>query len=95
MKVVDHDNSFYHEVVEESLEDENKMPIYCKSTVNFKEEVIEFTGTAFDVGTANLYASVYENIVEGKDLRVKNEDLVYIYGALEQLHAENPLPRKF
>ena len=95
MKVIDHANSSYQEVIEESLEDENKMPIYCKSTVNFVEEVIEFTGTAFDVGTANLYASVYEHLTEGKELRVKNEDLVYIYGALEQLHAENPLPRKF
>ena len=69
--------------------------MYCTSTVVLKEETIDFTGTAFDVGTANLYASVYETIVNGKELLVKNEDLVCIYGAIEQLHAENPLPRKF
>lgn len=95
LKVIDHENSSQHELVEESLQNAEGMPCYCTSTVKFIEETIEVTGTAFDTGTANLYASVYDTIVNGKELRVKNEDLVCIYGAIEQLHAENPLPRKF
>lgn len=95
LKLVDQEQSTQHPVEEESLQNEEGLPMYCKSTVVFKEEEIEFGGTAFDVGTANLYESVYETITTGKELRVKNEDLVWIYGALEQLHAENPLPRKF
>ncbi len=81
--------------IEESLQNENGYPMYCREQLVKHEEAYEFTSTAFDEGTRALYESLYYKLTEGKCLMIEAEDVVMIVGAIEQLHAENPLERKF
>jgi len=79
-------------VIFESMKDENGVPAYCKDNLIIHEESTEFTGTAFDVGTATLYKELYFKLTEGKKMYIEPENATMIVGAIEQLHAENPLP---
>ena len=79
-------------IIFESIKDENGVPAYCKDDLIIHEESKEFDGTAFDAGTAMLYKDLYFKITEGKDMYIEPENVTMIIGAIEQLHAENPLP---
>lgn len=79
-------------VIFESIKDENGVPAYCKDDLIIHEESTEFEGTAFDVGTATLYKELYFKLTEGKQMYIEPEKVTMIVGAIEQLHAENPLP---
>lgn len=82
-------------VIEEPLKDENGNPMYCSEKLIKHEESGKHNGTAFDVGTARLYEEIYYKITEGKEMSVTAEMASDIIGAIEAVHAENPLPIKF
>lgn len=84
-----------HPVVEQSLRNDEGMPVYCSEKLALHEEEGEYDGTAFDVGTAGIYKSVYYAITEGKPLAISCEDAARVIGIIETAHAENPLPVKF
>ncbi len=82
--------------VEESfLQDENGNPLYCSEKLNIHTEELKFEGTAFDIGTAEIYKDVYYAITENKPLRVSNEQAAMVINIIERVHAENPLPLKY
>lgn len=82
-------------VVETFLKNENGDPIYCSEQLVKHEETVEFTGTAFDVGTATLYKQLYDRITEGKPMTVTPEMARDIISVIEEVHAANPLPLKY
>ena len=82
-------------VIDTFLKDENGAPIYCSEKLIKHEETVEFTGTAFDVGTATLYKQLYDRITMGKPMTVIPEMARDIISVIEEVHAANPLPLKY
>ena len=82
-------------VIEHFLEDENGNPLYCVEKLNVHEESGSYDGTAFDVGTAGIYANLYKVITEGAELAVPLYQSAMTINVIETAHAENPLPVKF
>ena len=82
-------------VIEESLRNDEGLPVYCSEQLVTHEEEGTYDGDAFGVGTAEIYKSVYYAITEKKPLAVTNEQAAMVIGVIEQAHAENPLPVKF
>lgn len=79
-------------VIVDSLEDENGMPIYCSEDLITAEEEGTFSGSAFDVGTQQMYVSVYNTLTTGAPLVVPAEYAAQIINVIETVHAQNPLP---
>lgn len=79
-------------VIAASLQDEKGMPIYCNEDLITVEESGPFAGTAFDVGTQQLYASVYKTITTGAPLAVPTQWAAQVINVIETVHAQNPLP---
>lgn len=82
-------------VQEEFIHDDNFNPIYCSEQLIKHEEEGKFNGTAFDVGTANLYEELYYRIVEGKVMNVTPAMAAQIISIIETVHAQNPMPLRF
>jgi len=82
-------------VVIDTLRLENGEPTYCAEKLITHEEEGKFDGTAFDIGTKNLYNTVYEKIVNGTPLPIGPEHGAKIIGVIEAIHAQNPLERKY
>ncbi|MBO4354300.1 MAG: Gfo/Idh/MocA family oxidoreductase [Clostridia bacterium] len=82
-------------VIEESLRNEEGMPVYCSEKLVAHEEEGEYDGTAFDVGTAKIYEEVYYAITEGKPLTVTCEQAAQVIRVIETTHATSPLPVKY
>ena len=80
---------------EEFLKDENGDPMYCKEQLIKHTEEITFDGTAFDIGTAKLYESLYHKIVDGTPMQVTPEMAAAIISVIETAHAQNPMTMKF
>ena len=70
-------------------------PSYCTDTIQWHEFCEELGGTAFDVGTAGLYADVYAHLVHGKPLKVRLEQVLQQIRIIELAHAQNPLPVRY
>ncbi len=92
--IVDGENAV-KPVIEESLRDNDGNPLYCVEKLNINEKSGEYNGTAFDVGTAEIYESVYNAITKGEPLKVTNEQAAMVINIIETAHAQNPLPVKF
>ena len=82
-------------VIEASLSSPDEMPVYCSEKLNIHEEKGSFTGSAFDVGTRDLYRNLYGAITTGEPLYVTPEKAEAIIRVIETVHAENPLPIQF
>ncbi len=82
-------------VQEDFIHKEDWTPIYCKENLITHEEEGAYEGTAFDIGTAAIYESLYYKLTENRPLLVTNEMSKAVIGIIENVHAENPLPRKF
>lgn len=82
-------------VIEDFLRDEEGKPIYCKEDLKKHVEEAEFSGTAFDTGTARLYEQLYFKITEGRDMTVTPEMAAAIIKVIAEVHAQNPLELKY
>ncbi len=82
-------------VIFESIKGDDGLPTYCAESLRAHEESGEFEGTAFNVGTAKLYDTVYDAIVNKKPLPIGPEEAAKIISVIETVHAQNPLERKF
>ena len=82
-------------VIEEFLKNENGDPIYCSEELKKHTEEGKFEGSAFDVGTLNIYKDIYYALTEGKVMRVVPEMAAQVIGVIETVHAQNPLPLKY
>ena len=82
-------------VVETFLADEKGEPIYCSEKLIKHTEADNFSGTAFDKGTAELYKQLYFKITEDRDMTVTPEMAAAVISVIETVHAENPLPIKY
>ncbi len=77
------------------LENDKNEPAYCKEQLTTVTEEGSFEGTAFDVGTRELYKNIYENITEGKPMYVTAKMASRIVGVIEAIHAQNPLDVRY
>ena len=77
------------------IKDEKGEPIYCSEQLVKHVESGKFSGTAFDIGAANLYRQLYELITEGKPMTVTPAMAADVISVIETIHATNPLPLKF
>ena len=82
-------------VIEESLKDANGNPVYCSEKLQKHVEGEDFNGTAFDIGTAELYKQLYFKITEGREMTVTPEMAAMVISVCETVHAANPMPLKF
>ena len=82
-------------VVFGSLKNENGDPTYCSETLITHEESGSFDGTAFDIGTAELYEMLYKAITEDAPMSVNAEMAAGVIKIIERAHAENPMPVLF
>lgn len=82
-------------VIETFLQDENGNPKYCSEKLITHEEEGTYDGTAFDIGTAEVYKSVYNAITKGEKLFVTPEEAAMVISVIETAHAQNPLEVKF
>lgn len=82
-------------VVESSMRDGNGEPVYCSEELKKHVDAGEFSGTAFDIGTAALYEQLYYKLTEGREMDVTPQMAAEIIGIIEAAHAENPLDVKF
>ena len=82
-------------VVEGFLQDEEGNPLYCSESLIKHTEAEKFAGTAFDIGTAELYRQLYYRITEGTPMTVTPEMAAAVVGVIETVHAENPLPLQY
>ncbi len=82
-------------VIEESLQDAEGNPLYCSEKLITHEEEGTYDGTAFDVGTAAVYESVYNALTKGDRLFVTPEEAAMVISVIETAHAQNPLEVKY
>lgn len=82
-------------LIEQSLQKENGDPDYCAETLIWHEQKGKYEGTAFDVGTKNIYEDIYFAITEGRALAVTPAMAKKIVTVMEQVHAINPLEMKY
>ena len=82
-------------VIETFLQDENGNPLYCSEQIEKHDEEGNYDGTAFDVGTAGIYESLYKTLTEGAPLAVSCEEAAMVISVIEAAHAQNPLPVKY
>ena len=82
-------------VVEQTLRNDDGMPVYCSEKLVFHDEEGSYSGNAFDVGTAKIYEEVYYAITENRPLTLTCEQAAQVINVIETAHAENPLPVKF
>ena len=71
-------------VVETFLADEKGEPIYCSEKLIKHTEADNFSGTAFDTGTAEFYKQLYFKITEGKPMTVTPQmaaEIISVIGA--------------
>lgn len=78
-----------------SLHDEDGKPCYCKETVVWHKEVIEFSGDAFAYGTSGFYHRLYDHMVNGGELFIKPEHIIPEIQIFEEIERQNPLEVKF
>ena len=82
-------------VIEESLEDENRNPAYCRENLIKHTESGDFPGDAFTVGTPALYEELYYKLTEGREMSVTPEMAREVISVIETAHVENPMPVRF
>lgn len=82
-------------VIEGFLKNDKGDPVYCSEELKKHVEEGKFEGSAFDVGTENIYKDIYFALTEGKPMRVVPEMAAQVIGIIETVHAQNPLPLKF
>ena len=82
-------------VIEQSLRNEEGLPVYCSEKLVCHEEEGSYDGNAFNVGTASIYNDVYLALTEKKPLAVTCAQAAQVIRIIEQAHAENPLPVKW
>ena len=82
-------------VIEGFLKSDSGDPIYCSENLIKHTESENFSGSAFDVGTATLYEQLYYKISENRPMTVTAEMAAAIISVIETVHAMNPLPLKF
>lgn len=82
-------------LIEESLKDEEGLPIYCGEQLVWQTEKGEIEGDAFSVGTPSIYEEIYYNLTEGKPMSTTPEMARKIIEIIEAAHAQNPLEMKF
>ena len=79
----------------EPIRNEENLPAYCGEELKTHEESEEFSGSAFDIGTAKFYEMMYNKIVNGEDMAIPPIYAAKIISVIEQVHAENPMPIRF
>ena len=79
-------------VIETSLEDENRNPVYCREDLKKHVEDGDFPGDAFSVGTPSFYESLYYKLRDGRPMPVTPEMAREVISVIETVHAQNPMP---
>ncbi|MCQ2742006.1 MAG: Gfo/Idh/MocA family oxidoreductase [Bacilli bacterium] len=82
------------ELVQGSLMDEKHTPKYCSEQMVWHEEEKNYEGTAFEVGTANLYEDLYHYLTEDRPMKVQAWMGREVIRVCEKIHEDNPLPVK-
>ncbi len=76
----------------EALRNEDGTPAYCVETLPWVEEHIDIEGSVFDDAVQYYYDMIYDNLVNGKEMRVTPEQVLLQLQVIDLVHAQNPLP---
>ncbi len=83
------------EVSIDTLEDANRMPIYCSETLEYysgRWEAPDSAGGFDDWGT-RYYMNIYDAILNGAPLVVKLSQIRRQIAIIEECHRQNPMPK--
>lgn len=95
LKYMKDPNAPMPEVIFDTLRNENGMPMYCTETLEYVTESGKHPGGPFDIGTPSFYEDLYYKLTENREMFVRPEHAKMVIGAIEELHANNPLPLKY
>ncbi|MDR0474307.1 MAG: Gfo/Idh/MocA family oxidoreductase [Treponema sp.] len=78
----------------EPLHDNEWNPLFCQETLAWHEDSwkVDDSGV-FTIGTARLYDTIREYLINGKPLLVTPEQVRQQIWVMEEAHRQNPLPR--
>ena len=95
MKYIIEGENSPREVQETFMENDAGRPCYCSEKLITHEEDGVYNGTAFDIGTAGIYEDIYYAITQNKKLTIPSETVARIISIIEEVHARNPLERRY
>ncbi len=92
--VVDGENPV-RPVVEGSLMDQERYPIYCGEKLVTHEEDGNFEGDAFGVAVESFYRMLYDTLHNGTPLKITPNQAAQIINVIEIVHGQNPMPVRY
>ncbi len=95
MKYIVEGENIQRPVTDTFIEKADKTPAYCSEKLVFHEESGSFGGTAFDLGTNNLYDDLYYLLTENRPMRFSVENARDVVGVAQTVHAMNHLEMKY
>ncbi len=83
-----------HEVQINTLEDENRLPVFGGEKLNFYTSKWESpeSGSTFDDWGVRYYCNIYDAFTKGEPLTVKLSQVRRQIAIIEECHRQNPLP---
>lgn len=93
--IVDGENSFHGAPCPTYIENADRNPTYCREKLVTHEEVADFAGDPFSIGTDLFYEDLYYALTEGRRMQVTPEMAAEIIDVIHAVHVANPLPRAY
>jgi len=76
------------------LANEEGLPIYCGEKLEWTQETYDIEGDASLQAVCNYYDMIYENLLNGKEMEIKPEQVLKQLKIIDLVHAQNPLAPK-
>lgn len=70
---------------------EDGLPVYCRETLDWKEEKIDIAESVFVEGVRDYYDMIYAYLTEGRPMEVCAEQVLKQLKVIDMIHAQNPL----
>jgi len=74
----------------ESLANEDGSPAYCSEKLDWTEEHIDLSGSAFDTAVAKYYEMIYNHLVHGSEMAVTPYQVLKQFQIIDTIRAQNP-----
>lgn len=71
-----------------------RTPSYCVEKLDWQEEKIAVTGTAFNSAVLKYYDMIYAHLTEGAPMEIVPEQVLPQLKVIDKIHAQNPLAVK-
>ena len=73
------------------ISDGQGLPAYCRETLDWTEEHIDLTGSAFDTAVKKYYDMIYDHLVDAKEMDITPYQVLKQFKIIDLVRAQNPL----